>query len=978
MPLRGHGSRFARHIAWLLAMILSVAQLSLSHAGQESYDYDALGRLIRVIDEQGRVTQYTYDAAGNLLQVDTGATAQAPTITSITPAAIRRGQSLRIAIVGKGLTGVDIKVSDPGLNVSGVVATATQVSFTLTVSLTATLGPSLIRLANAAGTATTSITINPVLPTVLIDPSPLAIAPDNVARQITIRLSNPDNIDYTFALSTVNPTVASISPASVTIPAGQTLAQASITGKVLGLTTLTLTSPTLGTIQFPVFVTTEFAGLNTQYAAPVGVVLQSAAAPTTQQITPVVSRLLGVAVGNFIRAIAPATMVIGTGPNTLTISGVGLNAAQTVTAIPPDGLTLGPITVVPDGSALTVPVTVASSAPTVLRQIIVSDTTGKPFAVAAPSADRLLIALTAPQLDSITPLYAIPGSTVVVTARGRNFQSTQAVTLTPSTGITVDASPVASPDGTLLTFAVGIAASAPVGPRTVVVTTPGGSSTAIASGSNTFTVVNQIQNDVTPIVAQPVGVVLQSATSATQPEFAFSPALGVSLGGVLTGLAPVSGQFGQSITLTLLGNQLQGVSSVQIVPNTGLTIGAPTVAANGTSIAVPVTIAANAPQTVRTVMAFAGTTLIQFAPASAALFTVTGLLPQLNSIDPLGLVVGAPAVTLTMRGANLQGATVSLVPPDGITIGNPATVDATGTTATVNISAAANAVTGPRAVVVTTTAGATSSVLSAANTITVTTQLAPPTLVFAPLLGVEVQPAITQISTDVGPVVSTALRVVLQDGTPPPPVTSLLASPSLGVAVGPVATGIVPTGFAPNATAALTVLGFALNGVTGITITPPTGVTVGALTIAPDGSFVSAPLTIALGTPAGLYGVTLNTATGRVPFTELSASVFMTSAGVPQLISIAAPTTPDVSVGTTTLLTIHGSNFQNAVTVTASPPDGITFANTLTVDVTGATLTIEIAVSATAPTVPRVIQVVVPGLISDPTAGANNMLRVNP
>src|SRR3954470_13160742 len=74
-----------------LAQLLVAACVALgalpSHApaAQERYDYDALGRLIRVIDEQGRVTQYVYDAAGNILQVITGGTAQAPTVTSIAP-----------------------------------------------------------------------------------------------------------------------------------------------------------------------------------------------------------------------------------------------------------------------------------------------------------------------------------------------------------------------------------------------------------------------------------------------------------------------------------------------------------------------------------------------------------------------------------------------------------------------------------------------------------------------------------------------------------------------------------------------------------------------------------------------------------------------------------------------------------------------------------------------------------------------------
>src|SRR2546427_12202305 len=41
------------------------------------------------------LTEYVYDAAGNLLQVITSSTAQAPTITAVTPNAVRRGTTVR-------------------------------------------------------------------------------------------------------------------------------------------------------------------------------------------------------------------------------------------------------------------------------------------------------------------------------------------------------------------------------------------------------------------------------------------------------------------------------------------------------------------------------------------------------------------------------------------------------------------------------------------------------------------------------------------------------------------------------------------------------------------------------------------------------------------------------------------------------------------------------------------------------------------
>lgn len=116
MPRSEWGRRISRLACCALALLFSLFSAQ-GHAAQERYDYDALGRLIRVIDEQGRVTEYVYDAAGNFLQVISGAGgAQMPTIASISPNSIRRGETKAIQITGTGLTGVQVSVSDPGLD----------------------------------------------------------------------------------------------------------------------------------------------------------------------------------------------------------------------------------------------------------------------------------------------------------------------------------------------------------------------------------------------------------------------------------------------------------------------------------------------------------------------------------------------------------------------------------------------------------------------------------------------------------------------------------------------------------------------------------------------------------------------------------------------------------------------------------------------------------------------------------------------
>src|SRR2546428_13001147 len=115
-------------VLWLTGAAIGL--VPAADAGQERYDYDALGRLIRVIDEQGRVTEYVYDAAGNLLQVITGGTPQAPTVTAIPPTCPRRGETKQIQVKGIDLTGATVTVADAGLRLSHVSATSNLATFT--------------------------------------------------------------------------------------------------------------------------------------------------------------------------------------------------------------------------------------------------------------------------------------------------------------------------------------------------------------------------------------------------------------------------------------------------------------------------------------------------------------------------------------------------------------------------------------------------------------------------------------------------------------------------------------------------------------------------------------------------------------------------------------------------------------------------------------------------------------------------------
>jgi YD repeat-containing protein len=121
----------ARLVVGLLAVVIALAG-GQAFAATETYGYDALGRLIRWVDSQGRTTEYAYDAVGNLLSVTVAAGGtQNPAVTSVSPDSLRRGDTKQVTITGTNLANVTVTTSHAGLTFSNLATSATQVTFSL-------------------------------------------------------------------------------------------------------------------------------------------------------------------------------------------------------------------------------------------------------------------------------------------------------------------------------------------------------------------------------------------------------------------------------------------------------------------------------------------------------------------------------------------------------------------------------------------------------------------------------------------------------------------------------------------------------------------------------------------------------------------------------------------------------------------------------------------------------------------------------
>ena len=452
MRLAGKRSRFWgkidfkwRHLLYSVAVLIFVSAPGL--AGEERFDYDELGRLIRVIDEQGRVTTYSYDPAGNLLDVVAEGAAQTPpTISSVSPDFVRAGEAKQIRITGSGLTGASVNTGDPRLVANVVAASASELILGISAATDTAAGARSLIISNAAGSATIPFTVRSAL-VVSTAPSFIAIPPDSSVRSLTIRLSDSDPGPMVFTVTTGNVNVASAFPNTVTLNSGQTEFQLTITGRQVAKTFLTISSPILSQPAiFPVYVTTDFANRS----SALGVFLSPSASPGPQSVW-------GSDLGVFVQTLSSQSI------NSLPSVDVGVFVpaaafGQNVNSLP--------------GTDLGVWLTPSQSLQSVnsLSSVLVGVSFGPP------------------QVMSISPTAGSPGSALSLIIRGTNLFDAGAVIAEPGGGITFTSAPTTTSDGTRVIVGASIASDAAAVSHVIRAVTPVGTSSGTAGSNNTFTI----------------------------------------------------------------------------------------------------------------------------------------------------------------------------------------------------------------------------------------------------------------------------------------------------------------------------------------------------------------------------------------------------------------------------------------------------------------------------------------------------------
>jgi hypothetical protein len=179
-------------------------------------------------------------------------------VTSMTPSYLRTGTSAAFQITGTYLNGANIELPQgSSITLSNLVTTETTANFTLTASQQAPTGVRPLTVTNvlAPGTsATANLSVVNGAPAVSTDPYQISVTPNAQANSVKLRLSSPDVIGHDISLALDDASIASVSPSQLTIPAGSQSAEFTVTGLRIGTAMLTVTSPTLATVKFPVYV----------------------------------------------------------------------------------------------------------------------------------------------------------------------------------------------------------------------------------------------------------------------------------------------------------------------------------------------------------------------------------------------------------------------------------------------------------------------------------------------------------------------------------------------------------------------------------------------------------------------------------------------------------------------------------------------------------------------------------------------------
>jgi len=156
----------------IAVMVLGVLPALAQSNSPVQYAYDDLGRLIKVVDQNGNFATYHYDAVGNLLSI-TRTTLPANNGLAVVSFSPQQGYAGLTSVTIQG-QGFSLTSSADAVKFNGTPATVTSATantLTVTVPSTASTGPISATVGGVTATSDTNFTVDPpVLVSIAVSP----------------------------------------------------------------------------------------------------------------------------------------------------------------------------------------------------------------------------------------------------------------------------------------------------------------------------------------------------------------------------------------------------------------------------------------------------------------------------------------------------------------------------------------------------------------------------------------------------------------------------------------------------------------------------------------------------------------------------------------------------------------------------------------------------------------------------------------
>ena len=417
-------------VAALLGVCCTLVVLMAPVYGQQPtiiYVYDDVNRLNAVVDAQGNVAIYTYDAVGNILRIDRSNASAIPGPVGITFVSPNQGRvDTVVQIFGKGFSATASQNTVTFNGTAALVTAAAPNRLVTKVPAGATTG--LIRVTTPLG-AGNSPTPFRVIGVLTLDP-PGDVVRITTTRQFAATDSGNPGINFSWSVNGI---------------AGGNSTVGTVTSTGLYTAPATVPNP-------PVVTLTATEGASDPDANASGQVF----------------------------IVATALQVLKTARS--------VSVQVTLPPTPPQPATpsASPVSV-----QVQPPPPPASSATTAAAPASVRVEPPPPAPSSATNSAAGVAVSVEPFISAVAPSSAAPGSNVTITLTGAGFAGANGVTFFRNNSvdgaITVTSLPV-NGDGTQATVTISIASGTPTGGRVVQISTPDGASTMGSTGQNVFTV----------------------------------------------------------------------------------------------------------------------------------------------------------------------------------------------------------------------------------------------------------------------------------------------------------------------------------------------------------------------------------------------------------------------------------------------------------------------------------------------------------